>query len=175
MGSESNKERTSSEQDLGGDFGFRAKRSTRSASRLTSLPTNSPPLPLLTPAQRQVLTQLLKAQAVGFIATQDRLDDVGGAAGQAEHAPDVGPVDADGLGQVFEAWVLARFELLLPAVGLGDGLDECPVGPIGVRVALSWTTYPLMMSGLPEATLGAILRDNALRYFASESRREFLK
>lgn len=85
--------------------------------------------PLLIPSYRQVLTQLLQAQAVGFVATEDRLDDVRREAGQAEHAADVGAVAADVLGQVFDAGVLAGFELGLPAVPLGDGLDQRPVAP----------------------------------------------
>ena len=58
----------------------------------------TPSLTLFLPPDRQVLPDLLQAQAVSFIATEDRLDDVRREAGQAEHA-------ADGVGQVFEAWL----------------------------------------------------------------------
>lgn len=56
----------------------------------------------------------------------------GREAGQAEHPTDVGAVAADVLGQVFETGVLAGFKLGLPAMPLGDGLDQCAVGTTGV-------------------------------------------
>ena len=67
-------------------------------------------MPLLIPPHRQVLPQLLQAQAVGFVAAQDRLDDVGREADQAQHSSDVGVVAADALGLVFEAGVFARIQ-----------------------------------------------------------------
>ena len=66
-----------------------------------------PTLPLLLPPYWQVLPQLLQAEPVGFVATEDRFDDVRREAGQAEHAADVGAVAADVPGQVFQARVLA--------------------------------------------------------------------
>jgi len=41
---------------------------------------------LLIPPHRQVVPELLQAEAIGFIATEDRLDDVGRKAGQAKHS-----------------------------------------------------------------------------------------
>lgn len=78
---------------------------------------------LVSPQHRQVLPQLLQTQAVGFVTAQDHVDNVRREASQAEHASDVGAVAAHLLGQIFEAGVLARFELGLPAVALGDGFD----------------------------------------------------
>jgi len=43
-----------------------------------------PALPLLIPQHRQVLPQLLQAEPVGFVAAQDRLNDVGREAGELE-------------------------------------------------------------------------------------------
>ena len=49
---------------------------------------------LLVPPHREVLPQLLQAEAVGLVATQDGLDDVGREAGEPQHSADVGAIDA---------------------------------------------------------------------------------
>ncbi len=62
--------------------------------RLRSVVLHSQTRPLLIPLHRQVLPQLFQAQTVGFVAVQDRLDDVRREAGQTQHAADVGAVAA---------------------------------------------------------------------------------
>ena len=71
---------------------------------------------MLIPPHRQVFAEVFQAQAGGFVAAEDGFDDIRREAGPAEHSPDVGAVAADILGQVFEAGVLAGFQLGLPAV-----------------------------------------------------------
>ncbi len=66
-----------------------------------------PSLPLLLPPHRQVFPQLLEAQAVGFVAAQDRLDELRREAGQAQHAPGVGAVYVVGVGQICLAATLS--------------------------------------------------------------------
>lgn len=48
--------------------------------------SSQPALPLLIPPHRQVFSQFLQAQAIGFFATQDRFDDVRRGAGQPASA-----------------------------------------------------------------------------------------
>ena len=94
---------------------------------------SSPRLPLLPPPHRQIPPQLLQADAVGLVAAQDRLDDVRRERGQPQQSADVGAVDAVRVGEVVEAGAFARFELLLSAVDLGQGLDQRAVGlPLGL-------------------------------------------
>ena len=105
-----------------------------------------------------MLPQLLQTQPIGLVAAQDPLDDVRCEAGQAEHAADVGAVAADVLGQVFKARVLARFELRLPAVPLGDGLDQRPVGTVRVLDVLRRLPSEMMGSNRGHFHGGLLLR-----------------
>ena len=84
--------------------------------------------PLLIPPLHHALVQLGQADSARLVAGELRLDDVRGQGGQAEHSADVGPVHAGGFRQVGDLGKLARFELLLPGVGLGDGPDQRLIG-----------------------------------------------
>ena len=65
-------------------------------------------LPLLIPQHRKIPPQLLQAHAIRLVAAQDRLDDVGREAGQAQHAADVGAVAADGMGKPYLGFLFIR-------------------------------------------------------------------
>ena len=68
--------------------------------------------------------QLPQAEPLRFLATNDRLDDAGGQRCQPRHPTkrSCGP-SLRGLGQIFQAGILAELDLLLPAVDLGRWLS----------------------------------------------------
>ena len=64
----------------------------------------------------------LRPPGYAVTSRRDKPADVGAVAARLCFA--ASPCQADSAGHVFEAGVFARLQLDLPAVGLGDGLDE---------------------------------------------------
>jgi hypothetical protein len=68
--------------------------------------------PLFLAPHRQVLPQLLKAEAIGVVVAQDRLDDGRRDAVKVKRAADAGAGAVNGVGHVPKVDVLARCELI---------------------------------------------------------------
>ena len=83
-----------------------------------------PHLVLLVPAKGQFFLQLPEAHSIRLVPRKNRIDDIRRERCEPQDAADLSAVDAGGRCQIFKALVVARCELLLPAIRFGQGGNE---------------------------------------------------